>query len=70
MSIILNHERLTRFFDANEKMAFGQDLKPMGALYVKDNQVLVCVDNEVTDEQFIECLDSIVKEHKKNVSKK
>jgi hypothetical protein len=66
MSIIQNHERLVRFFHANETMAFGQDLKPMGALYVKDNQVLVCVDNEVTDEQFIGCLEALVKEYKKN----
>ena len=70
MSIILNHERLNRFFHANETMAFEQDLKPMGALYVKGNQVFVCVDNEVTDEQFIECLDTLVKEHKKTVTKK
>ena len=66
MSIIQNHERLVRFFHANETMAFGQDLKPMGALYVKDNQVLVYVDNEVTDEQFIKCLEALVKEYKKN----
>ena len=70
MNIILNHERLTRFFHANETMAFGQDLKPMGALYVKDNQVLVCVDNEVTDEQFIKCLEALVTEHKKTATKK
>jgi hypothetical protein len=64
MSITLNFERLVRFFQSAKQMAFKYDLKPMGALFVKDNQVVVCVDNEVSDEQFIECLEALVKQYK------
>jgi hypothetical protein len=64
MNIIINFERLTRFFHAAKQMAFKYNLKPMGALFVKDNQVIVCVDNEVSDEQFIECLEGLIKEYK------
>jgi len=64
MNIIINIERLTRFFQAAKQMAFKYNLKPMGALFVKDNQVVVCVDNEVSDQQFIECLEALIKQYK------
>lgn len=70
MSITLNFERLARFFQSAKKMAFKYDLKPMGALFVKDNQVVVCVDNEITDEQFIACLEALIKQHRKQNQKK
>jgi hypothetical protein len=59
----VNFERLSRFFDSCEQKAFKEDLRPMGALFVKDNQVIVVVDNETSDKQFIECCDALVKEY-------
>lgn len=66
MNITLNFERLVRFFKSAKQIAFKYDLKPMGALFVKDDQVIVCVDNEVSDEQFIECMDALVKQYRNN----
>jgi tRNA(Arg) A34 adenosine deaminase TadA len=66
MSIIkLNAEKIKRFINDASKLAYKQDLKPMGAIFVKDNnEVIVCVDNECSDKTFIDCLQALVKQHK------
>jgi len=65
MTIIkVNAEKIKRFLKDASKLAYHRDLKPMGAIFVKDNnEVVVCVDNECSDKAFIECLQALVKQH-------
>ena len=70
MSIILNHEKLKRFFHSAEKAAFINDWQPAGAIFVKDgNEVVVIVDNDFSDAQFIEILQALVNQHKQQLKK-
>ena len=64
--IKVNADKIKRFLKEASTLAYHKDLKPMGAIFVRDNnEVVVCVDNECSDKNFIDCLEALVKQYKK-----
>jgi len=65
--LILNIEKLKRFFKSAEALAYQNDLRPMGALFVRNNnEVIVSIDHECSDETFIDCMRTLVNDYDKN----